>query len=149
MDGNLDQDGVRLDQDSFYAAAQWVAIQRDTLKELTVQVQAGRALWDADNQALLAGIVEVQIELEAAEGRLRNMALLAYQKTGTTKPGPGLHIQLRTRLAYDAADALAWATRHGIALALDRRVFELLAKAQPIPFVELRQEAIVTLEVTQ
>jgi hypothetical protein len=40
-----------------------------------------------------------------------------------------------TRLTYDPQDALAWATEHRLALALDVKTFNELALVTALPFV--------------
>jgi hypothetical protein len=48
-------------------------------------------------------------------------------------------------LVYDAAEALEWAKAHDMALALDKKAFETIAKASPLPFVTVEESVTVTL----
>ena len=49
-----------------------------------------------------------------------------------------------TELAYDYQDALNWALAHNMALTVDLKSFEKIARATPIPFVEKHEVAQAT-----
>lgn len=79
-----------------------------------------------------------------ADAALRAAVLEAFRDTGDVAPAPGCKVVQRTVLDYDAAVALDWAKGSGLALTLDKKAFEKVAKATPIPGVTIRQEPSVT-----
>jgi len=74
-------------------------------------------------------------ELTEAESRLRQLAEDAYRQTNDKNPVAGVKIRLVTKLNYDPQDALNWAIEHKLALALDTKAFEKIAKTSPMDFV--------------
>jgi alkanesulfonate monooxygenase SsuD/methylene tetrahydromethanopterin reductase-like flavin-dependent oxidoreductase (luciferase family) len=94
-----------------------------------------RALWDAARKAfdeehaeLLAEIGERNQHLVDAEFDLRASALTVFSATEDKHPTPGVSIRVTTRVVYDRDEALAWAKAKGVALTLDAKAFEGLAK---------------------
>jgi hypothetical protein len=78
-------------------------------------------------RALLVG------QLETLERDVRVDALLLHKATGDKKPVPGVEIVIGRQLDYDLPDALAWAKETGLALTLDVKTFEALAKSLTPP----------------
>lgn len=73
-----------------------------------------------------------------AEDAVRDMAVAAWQADPSCKAlAPGVNVRTMTRLVYDDAEAFAWAVKHGLALALDRKVFEGIARVQRPAFVQV------------
>lgn len=93
-------------------------------------------LWQEQNKELLQEENFASLALSEMEGKLREMAVQDYLQTGNKNPAPGVSIKLMTRLQYNLAEALAWATEHNLALKLDTQAFEKVAKASPLPFVQ-------------
>ena len=58
---------------------------------------------------------------------------------------PGVRVREMTRLTYDPQDALAWAIEHRLALVLDVKTFEQLARVTALPFVSYWIEPQATL----
>ena len=81
-----------------------------------------------NNAELLRRVETMRQDLADAEKALRTAAEEHYQATDEKHPAPGVSIRLVTAIAYDATTALAWAKGKGIALALDTKAFEALAK---------------------
>jgi len=101
--------------------------------------------WEEENAMLLNDIADITAFLTGAESRLREMTLQAYAETGDKAPCPGVGIREITRLEYDPQVALLWATDHRLSLKLDTQAFEKIAKASPLEFVQIRQEAQATI----
>jgi hypothetical protein len=93
--------------------------------------------WAAKNRVLLDEQQGTKLALGAAEERLRDAALADYEETGSKAPGPGLGIRVVTDVVYEVAQALTWAKEHGLALRLDNKQFETLAKADPLSVAEV------------
>ena len=71
-----------------------------------------------------------------AEAALRDLALDEYMHIGAKTIAPGVVIHEATRQQYDRDKALEWAIEHRLALVLDVKTFEKLAKVLALPFVE-------------
>ena len=87
--------------------------------------------WLTETQPLGDAVSELKDLLADAESRLREAALNTYTATGEKKFSCGIGIRVTTKLAYDEAQALEWAKSHGLALKLDAKSFEKIAKADP------------------
>lgn len=105
-----------------------VARLRAAEAEATRQYTESRVQWEEAATPLSEQRTRCQEELVAAERELRRMAVAEYRLTGSTSPAPGIRIKQITTLAYEPNAALRWAQQHGMALALDTRQFESLAK---------------------
>jgi|TARA_Y100000310_G_scaffold344765_1_gene459335 hypothetical protein len=79
------------------------------------------------------------------EGAIRETALAHYAVDGNKKPSPGVGIRVSTKLDYTPANALAWAKEHSIALSLDKRAFEKIAKVDTPEFVTVTEEPQATI----
>lgn len=106
-----------------------VAKLREVYSTARQLVDERQARWREENEQLLAQEACIKAELAEAEARLRELTLDAYVNTGSKKPGPGVGIRMVKRVMYEPAEALAWAKAHDLALALNAKVFETLAKA--------------------
>ena len=100
--------------------------------------------------------VEQHKELTASIGESKNRifdlitdikleAIKEYEKTGNKTLMGGVKIKLIPQMKYDVDKALKWAIYHEIALSLDKRRFEQLAKIEDIAktddldFVEIEE----------
>lgn len=101
--------------------------------------------WEEDNKPLIENTQNAKLSLEAAEAKLHLLTLAAYEETGNKKPAVGVGIQERTVLNYNLDEAFAWAKEHGMALSLDRRAFEKIAKADPPDCVTIILEPRATI----
>lgn len=90
-----------------------------------------RQAWEQAAADMLAEEASLRRAVQDAEGQLRVMALERFQVTGERQVGPGVSIRLVTQVEYDAGQALAWAMERKMALQLDARAFESIAKADP------------------
>ena len=92
--------------------------------------------WKASNAELIAERDEATQKAIEIEAQLRQGILAAYDADPTTKTfAPGLGVMVREKLVYDPGKALEWAKEHGLALALDTKAFEAIAKVQKLDFV--------------
>lgn len=87
----------------------------------------------------------VKYDLAEEESQLRSRLVGEYETTGVKKFDYGLGVRVMKRLEYDESIALEWAKAHKMALKLDKRKFEKLAKAEPMGFVEIKEEPIGTI----
>lgn len=115
-----------------------VTRRRDTAKALLdEEITALTYKWQANNAELLGEFTEISLAACDKETELRAAVVGAYQADPSSKTvAPGLSVRINTGLKYDPAKALDWAKSHSLALALDKKAFEAIAKAQPIDFVE-------------
>ena len=97
-----------------------------------------------EENAPLIDSVKAAAEVVALTENLAGAALVAhYRRTGEIAPTPGGAVKLFTVYTYDPANALAWAREKQMALVpeqLDVKAFEKIAKATPLPFVQVGQE---------
>lgn len=134
----------------------------DQLRQQVVRVQSLRLAYqqlrerrdevyerfEAEHRALFDELERAFTQLEAESSRLREMALAAYAATGSKQPTMGVGIRVVTKVLYDDQQALDWALEHRMALALDRRAFERIARADPWAvrgIATLAQEATATI----
>ena len=80
-----------------------------------------------------------------AETALRALAVDIFRRTGQKTVHPGVKIREEPQLTYDPKRALAWAMEHRMALTLDAKAFEKIAKAAHLPFVQVSVEPQATL----
>lgn len=126
-------------------AIQTVIAARQQYHAVQAQVQQLREAWEVEHTALLQAVVLSRDAMRQAEGALRSLAIDLYQATGNKSLAPGVKVREVTRLHYDPQAALAWAMEHQLALTLDVKVFEQLAKVTRLPFVQLTVEPQATL----
>jgi len=113
---------------------QWarnVATTRTALAEMQAEYKERLAEFEAANAGLIESINVLKLNATQFEDELREMALAEYADTGAKKLPHGIGIRVTTKLAYDEAQALEWAKSHGLALKLDAKSFEKIAKADP------------------
>lgn len=92
--------------------------------------------WEADNELFLGAVKDATEYRDAQENQLRELTLAVYAETGDKKPCEGVGIRERIVLQYDGKVAFDWAKAHKIALMLDTKAFEKIAKADPPDFVK-------------
>jgi hypothetical protein len=109
------------------------------------QVQHLREAWAASYAPLLQDEAVQKQVVRQAEEALRRLAVEVYQSTRNKEIAPGVRVREMTRLTYDPQDALTWAIEHRLALALDVKTFEQLARVTALPFVTYWVEPQTTL----
>ncbi len=105
--------------------------------ELDAEKKGRYAKYLAENNALFVQIEALENLMGELSAGIRQEAIKAFQETGNKAPWPWVGIRELPKLRYDPKEALAWAQEHKIALALDTRKFEALAKGGDISFVEI------------
>lgn len=122
-----------------------VQVTREVLMRL-VTIKAGLVMdFETRNRDVFNALSVAKEECTKAEQTLRDLTLQAYQETGNKAPAPGVDVRIITKLIYDAGEALEWAKQHVLALKLDTPVFEKIAKASKLDFVEMREEPQATI----
>lgn len=112
-----------------------VADARADYSDKSDELAALRREFDTAHFALITEVKALAEDVSEKEATLR-AALLAC--------GKGKHLGGEVKefqtIAYDQAEALAWATEHAMCLALDKKAFEKVAKASPPPCVTVGTE---------
>lgn len=108
-------------------------------------ISRDRKRWDEEHQEDLIALKESQDAVAKAEAALREATLIAYKETGNKAPAPGVAVRKITVLDYAPSEALAWAVKHSLALTLDKKAFETIAKHGRVPFVRIGLEPQATI----
>src|SRR3990167_149528 len=103
-------------------------LHRRALGEFEAQKAALLREWEATNSELLRHIKLASDNITVLETSIRETAVQAFQATGDKHPFPGVEVKVFTTLTYDPRDALLWAEEHRVALQLDKRTFEGIAR---------------------
>lgn len=122
-----------------------VVAARESVTRLGAIMTEAHRQFEEQHAALLAGLAEAKTTLGAEEQRLRHLTIVHYEETGEAKPLPGVSVRRVTELTYEEQEALTWAREKGLALALDRKAFEKVAKAALLPFVRITEVAQATI----
>jgi hypothetical protein len=99
------------------------------------QVQQLRDAWATQYASLLQDEARQKQTVHQVEATLRTLAIALYQSTDRKEIVPGVKVREMTRLIYDPHEALTWGMAHQMALMLDVKAFEQLAKVTALPFV--------------
>ena len=122
-----------------------VAVLRQWTAEAVNDVKALEAELREKYSGVYAKRDQWQARLTEEETRLRSMIADNYDATGDKLPHHALGVRETTKLTYDDKLALAWAKEHDMALALDKKDFERLAKASPPNFVTEVVDIVATI----
>jgi hypothetical protein len=126
-------------------ALQSVITARQQYHIVHTQVQQLREAWASQYAPLLQNEALHKQTVHQVEATLRTLAIALYQSTERKAIAPGVKVRELTRLIYDPQEALTWAIAHQMALMLDVKAFEQLAKVTPLPFVTRTVEPQATL----
>jgi len=113
-----------------------------TLKEMVSEL---RTEWEKYNAQTLDNLTQAGADVAAEETKLRELTLQAYAETGNKAPIEGVGIREMTKLEYDEKVAFDWAKAHKMALKLDTKAFEKIAKADTPDFVKIITEPQATI----
>ncbi len=116
-------------------AIQMVITARQQYHIVHTQVQQLREAWASQYAMLLQDEALHKQTVHQVEATLRALAVEIYQSTDRKEIAPGVKVREMTRLIYDPQEALTWAMAHQMALMLDVKAFEQLAKVTALPFV--------------
>ena len=125
-------------------AVRKLAEARAGLDFLKAKIDARRAEFSASLAGDLDALAFAQREVDEYTNEVKAEALAEFEANGTKK-FDGCEVKVFTKLDYPEADAFAWAKESGLALTLDKKAFEKIAKATPLPFVVEVQEPKVTI----
>lgn len=99
------------------------------------------------NEGLFMVMRDKQGELATMEDGLRAVALEEYHKKGDKNLEGGVKIRIAKTYEYNPEAALVWAKKHDMALQLDRKAFETIAKGTDIGCVEVVEVPKATIPV--
>ena len=101
--------------------------------------------WEGINAPLLSDIANNTAFLTDAESRLREMTLQVFNETGNKQPAECLGIRETIELRYNPKEALDWAIKNPLALQLNTKVFEKIARDFLLDFVEYAKVYLATI----
>lgn len=123
-----------------------VAVAREAYAIAKSYMDGRRRLFEEANADAISAVEDIRAEMAAAEMEARGLALMAYAATGSKQPHAGVGIRVTTRMVYDHHLALDWAIDHHMALGLDVKAFEGIAKTGVAgSFVTFTQEPTATI----
>jgi len=122
-----------------------VADNRNHLAAIQPLLDEAKKEFEEQNAKLIEAIAAAKATIAASEEALRQEALATWAPGQTKKLAHGIGIRETTKLDYEPDEAFNWAVEHGIALALDKKTFETIAKASPPGFVKPVTVVSVTL----
>jgi hypothetical protein len=118
---------------------QTLALARQSYAAVSAEVKRANEAFEQQHAELLSQLEEARTTMSVEERRLRDLTVEEFELTGELKPAAGVSIRMVTEIDYPEADAFAWAKEHNMALALDRKGFDAIAKTNPLPFVKVRK----------
>ena len=118
---------------------------REKKDKLSALKEEANKKYLADNKDLFSEIDILKEQMIKTETEIREMALMEYKETGKKKLEYGVEIKIFKKLEYEEAEALKWAKDHNMALSLDKRAFDKIAKADPMDFIKINEIPQATL----
>ncbi len=118
---------------------------REKAKEMADKRKELYDVFIAQHTDFFSDVVVAATVVSEAEDKLREMALVIYDKTKNKAPEVGVGIRETTVLTYDKKVAFDWAKSHKLALKLDTEAFKKIAKADPPDFVKITTEPQATI----
>lgn len=82
--------------------------------------------------------------IEQLKEDIKVEAIAEFEQTQNKKLAGGIGIREMKNIVYDEVEALNWAKKHQLCLALDKKAFETLAKASPIEDMEMKVDVKTT-----
>jgi len=126
--------------------AKALADARTKLEEQSASLALLRRGWEESVAGNITAVEEAKAAVSIAEENLRKAGLAYYTENPDTKKLPfGLNVRITSTLEYSTDNALAWAVEHKMALSLDKKAFESIAKTHNVPFVTKKEVVTVTL----
>lgn len=111
----------------------------EDLKTVREELQKQKDHYNAEYAKFVEQHNELTAKIAVCKGKefdlvtdIKLEAIEEYEKTGNKKLECGVGIRLITKLNYDSDKALLWALKHEMALSLDKKRFEQLAKQKPM-----------------
>lgn len=126
--------------------AKALADARTEYEELASIFASQKRDWEESVAELAGHVADAKSKMQAAEDALRTAGLAHYEAHPESKKLPfGLGVRVTQSLVYDADTAFQWAQEHKMALSLDKRAFETIAKVSPPEFVTVEEVPTVTI----
>lgn len=97
------------------------------------------------NKTAVEAINTLGNQISKFEEDIRSTALRIYEYDKEKKLVGGVGIRVREKLEYAEESALIWAKEHELALKLDKKAFEGIAKNTDISFVKKGEEPYATI----
>ena len=114
------------------------------LEALKTDLRTKKELFEEQNKDTVNKINEMSEVLNQQKEIITTQAKEEYKQTSKKKLLGNIGIRIVKKLSYKANDALIWAKKHDMALSLDKKTFEKIAKTQPLPFVDITEDTKVT-----
>jgi len=118
---------------------------RKSVNDMSESLNARRKIWEEENNLEIEQIKTKKEIIDGVETELRTLALEEYAITNDKKLTGGLGIRVMKKIEYDNEKAFKWAKEHSLALSLDKKKFEKLAKSESLDFVEFKENIIATI----
>ncbi len=118
---------------------------REELEKLNARKKTAYEKYMADNNDIFSELEKLAGQLTQAETEIKELALNEYSETGEKKLKFGVGIRIMKQLLYEEAEALAWAKEHSMALSLDKKAFDKIARADKMDFVQIKEVPQATL----
>lgn len=123
---------------------------REEKEKLREMLAKKKEMFELENKPLLESITNLSQVLVDTENAVRRVALEEYAETKEKKLEFGIGIRVTTKLNYIEEEALKWAKEYNMALKLDKKGFESIAKVQissknPLEFVTVEEKPIATI----
>jgi len=112
---------------------------RDNLATLKEEKKAKYEQFLKDNEQLFTNIEQNTDLMSETIDKIDVCALRIYKETGNKTLDYGVGIRVMKRFEYDELDAFKWAKEHSLALSLDKKAFEKIAKVDTMDFVKINE----------
>ena len=103
-----------------------------------------REKFEEQNKELIEKVRKTSEIQDFLKGEIRVIACQEFKRTGNKKFTSGIGIRVGVSLIYETGEALGWAKEHCLALCLDKKRFEQLAKTEDMEFVTKEETITVT-----
>lgn len=120
---------------------------RTELEKLQESWRQEQAELEMKNATLLQQIDEIKTNIDALTSTIKEIAIGKFKETGDKVFDGGVKIRIMKKLEYLEENAFGWAMQHKIALKLDKKDFEKIAKIQDIDFVKIIEEPSATIPI--
>ena len=118
---------------------------REQMEKLNARKKAANEKYLADNNELFSEVEKLAGQLNQTETEIKELALNEYSETGEKKLKFGVGIRILKQLQYGEDEAFTWAKEHSMALSLDKRAFDKIARVDKIDFVQIKEVPQATL----
>jgi len=128
--------------------AKALADARTNYEELAAIYASQKREWEESVAELAGYVADAKDKMQFAEAALRDAGLAHYEAHPEIKKLPhGLGVRVTQSLVYNTDTAFQWAQEHKMALSLDRKAFEKIAKASPLEFVTVEEVPTITIPI--